>query len=486
MVTVLSPGTVIGGDFVVVRPLDEGGMGAIYLVEQKSTGKTRALKVMHREIAADPDLQKRFEQEARIGARIKSEHVVDVVAAGVDATLRLPYLVMELLDGEDLRHRVDTRGALGPEEVKDLFEQICHALAAAHAAGIVHRDIKPENVFVARSQRAGGAAFDVKVLDFGIAKVTAEAGTKATRGAVGSPLWMAPEQTQPGPVTPAADVWALGLLAYELLTGRRFWRAANENDGTTAQLLREIVLDPIPTALQRAREQGVEKKLPRNFEAWFARCLHRDPNARYANADLAWRAMRRLFDGTPVDSEAFDETIADPSKRPQRSMDATGDAQSYGPAVSPKAIPPETPIASVRNPTPAPPPAAAKGSKMPIVIGAAIAVAGIAFALTRRPPETPLAVTGTAPTAPTAPASASAFAPASASASASAFASAFASASASAMASTSTSAAPATSMARAPVIKRGATSDAAAAPQASAPSTAVAPPPPKDPLDRRL
>src|SRR6188768_1151644 len=115
---VLPAGTVIGGDFAVVRPLDEGGMGAIYIVEQRSTGKTRALKVMHREIAADPDLQRRFEQEARIGARIKSEHVVDVVAAGVDESLRLPYLVMELLDGEDLRHRVDSRGALSHDEVR--------------------------------------------------------------------------------------------------------------------------------------------------------------------------------------------------------------------------------------------------------------------------------------------------------------------------------------------------------------------------------
>src|SRR5438874_1220990 len=128
MVDALANGAIIGGEFVVVRPLDEGGMGAIYIVEQKSTGKTRALKVMHREIAADPGLQKRFEQEARVGAKIKSDHVVDVVAAGVDPTLDLPYLVMELLDGEDLRHRVDTRGALPSGEVKELFEQICHAL----------------------------------------------------------------------------------------------------------------------------------------------------------------------------------------------------------------------------------------------------------------------------------------------------------------------------------------------------------------------
>lgn len=375
MVDVLPAGTVVGGDFVVVRPLDEGGMGAVYLVEQRSTGKTRALKVMHREIAADPGLQKRFEQEAKVGARIKSDHVVDVVAAGVDAALGLPFLVMELLDGEDLRHRIDTRGALPADEVRALFEQICHALAAAHAAGIVHRDIKPENVFVARAQRAGASPFTVKVLDFGIAKVTAEAGTRATRGAVGSPLWMAPEQTQPGPVTPAADVWALGLLAYELLTGRRFWRAANEADGTTAQLLREIVLDPIPSATLRAREHNVERRLPKGFDAWLARCLHREPAGRFADAGAAWRAMKRMFDGSR-DEEAFAATsVALPSSPP--ALDATGDSAPYVPA----ALPPETPIASTREPTPAPPPAAAaRASRAPLAIGIGIATAGIAIA----------------------------------------------------------------------------------------------------------
>src|SRR5882762_8858379 len=113
----LPPGFIVGGDFVVVRPLDKGGMGAVYVVRQQSTEKLRALKVMHTEIAADASLERRFEQEARVGARIDSEHVVEVIAAGKDDALGAPYLVMELLEGEDLRRRMQRGGAMSLVEV---------------------------------------------------------------------------------------------------------------------------------------------------------------------------------------------------------------------------------------------------------------------------------------------------------------------------------------------------------------------------------
>src|SRR6185295_2144888 len=126
----------------------------------------------------------------------------------------------------------------------------------------------------------------------------------------------------------------------------------------------------------RAKAQGVEEKLPRSFDAWFARCLHRDPPARYANADLAWRALRRVFEGTPVLAEAFAETSVDPSSHPPpKSADETGASSPYVPA-KPVGLPPETPIASTRDPTRHPPPAT-KASRAPIVIGGAIAIAGL-------------------------------------------------------------------------------------------------------------
>ena len=379
----LSPGTVVGGDFVVAGALSEGGMGAVYVVDQKSTGKRRALKVMHPEILVDPAMQRRFAQEARIGSRIRSEHVVEVIAAGVDEALGLPFLVMELLEGQDLRHRIDASGRASHDEVSAIFAELCHAMAAAHAAGVVHRDLKPENVFLARSRRANAEAVTVKVLDFGIARIAQDAGTRATVGTIGTPMWMAPEQTSPGEVSTAADVWALALIAYELLTGKRFWRAAWQAGATTAQLLREIVLDPIPPASDRAAEQGTAAALPEGFDAWFARCLQRDPRERFADAAAMWRAMQQIL---PT-AESLAKTLlgdvalsAPPPPALETGKAAPYDAAPRGRSAGEKG-PAETPIAVAGS---SPPP---RRAKRELYVALAIAAAGIAGGalLSRRP-----------------------------------------------------------------------------------------------------
>ena len=289
----LQPSTVFAGDFRVLRPLGQGGMGAIYVVEQISTGKPRALKLMLPQLVADAALRKRFEQEARVGALIDSEHVVEVVGAGVDAATHTPWIAMELLVGDDLSQVVAQRGSLGAPEVRLIFEQLCHAVGAAHRAGVVHRDLKPENIFLARSRRAGGE-FTVKVLDFGIAKIVAEAKTTRT-AAVGSPMWMAPEQTDRSNITPATDVWALGLVAFHLLSGRYFWTAANGEDTTVTQLLREILFEPIPPASARIAQLQAGVLLPSGFDEWFARCVAREPAARFQNADEAIAPLRAIL-----------------------------------------------------------------------------------------------------------------------------------------------------------------------------------------------
>ena len=264
-------------------------MGAVYVVDQLSTGKARALKVMKPEIAQDADGRRRFELEARVGARIESDHVVEIHSAGVDDGT--PYIVMELLDGEDLGSRM-TRGPLSASEVREVLEQLCHAVAAAHAADIVHRDLKPENVFLARTKRAGGdARVVVKVLDFGIAKHVAESATRGqTVGMIGTPMWMAPEQTEPGKTTPAADVWALGLILYYVTTGHLYWLAAENPEATLTQLLKEVVMGPLPMASTRAHAQGAPRIAP-ELDAVIARCLVRDPKQRFANAQLLWEAL---------------------------------------------------------------------------------------------------------------------------------------------------------------------------------------------------
>jgi len=290
------PGTVFAGEFRIVKALSAGGMGAVYVAEQASTGKLRALKLMHPTLLADPRLRGRFEQEARVGALIKSDHVVQVIGAGVDADTGVPWLAMELLEGEDLATSLRRRGCLPPAEVYDIFRQMGHALGAAHAVGVVHRDIKPENVCLAQTHGAAGGT-SLKILDFGIAKVVAEAKTMAT-AAIGTPMWMAPEQTDPlAPITPATDVWPLGLMAFTMLTGKVYWRAANDPMAAMTALMREILLEPLPPASHRAMELGCAGMVPAGFDAWFSRCLQRDLAMRFANAAEALAVLGPALSG---------------------------------------------------------------------------------------------------------------------------------------------------------------------------------------------
>ena len=293
----LQPGTIFARDYRIESPLRTGGMGAVYVATQLATGTRRALKLMLPSFAADEASRRRFEQEARVGARIASEHVVQVVGAGVDAETMAPWIAMELLQGEELMDRIHRAGPLPVAEARVLFEQLGHAIGAAHRARVVHRDLKPENIFLALPRSVGASPFTVKVLDFGIAKVTSEAITMNT-GTVGTPIWMAPEQTSPGhEITPATDVWALGLIAYYSLTGRYFWLAASDTSASLTALFREMLMDPIPPASERAQEQGVLERLPRGFDAWFMRCAAREPAARFSDADAALTALDPLLRG---------------------------------------------------------------------------------------------------------------------------------------------------------------------------------------------
>ncbi|APR81586.1 Putative serine/threonine-protein kinase pknH [Minicystis rosea] len=371
----LAPGAVFARDFTIVRPLSEGGMGAVYVVEQISTGAQRALKLMHRELVRDPKLRQRFEQEARVGSRIESEHVVQVLAAGVDETSGMPWLMMELLSGEDLAGMLEKRGPLPHAEVRDIFAQLTHAVAAAHKVGVVHRDLKPENVFIARSRREGTTHL-VKVLDFGIAKVVAEAQTSATQ-ALGTPMWMAPEQTEPGrAIAPAADVWALGLIAFRMLTGKYFWVAGNRDDANYTMVLREAVFDPIPSAAARAEEYGARPLLPAGFDAWFARCMSRAPEARFPDAGAAREAFFEMMDGA-AQAPSGPHTIAAAPLPLTPSPAVTAPAH----ALTALAVQPATPVVgaapiAIRPQVAAKPPSSSKGALVGIAALGVVLLAG--------------------------------------------------------------------------------------------------------------
>ena len=285
----LSPGSVFAGDYRVLRPLSEGGMGAVYVVEQISTGYERALKLMRPQLVADPRLRQRFEQEAKASARIKSAHGVQVIAAGVDAASGTPWLSMELLEGEDLASYSGSRGPLPKSVVREIFAQLCDALTVAHRV-VVHRDLKPENLFLSISRRTG-VAFTLKILDFGIAKMVAESQVGVT-SAIGSPLWMAPEQASTESIiSPTADIWPLGLIAFHLLTGHHYWRSGQARESSPAAVMKEMLFDPIDPPSMRAEALGLAATIPAGFDAWFSRCVHRDPAARYASASAAFAEL---------------------------------------------------------------------------------------------------------------------------------------------------------------------------------------------------
>ena len=275
----LAEGTVFCGDFRIVRVIARGGMGTVYEAVQLSTGRRRALKVLHRRCAPDDPNSQRFLEEARVKSRVDSEHMVDVVVAGVDHASGSLWIAMELLEGETLADRLlelTPGDPLPSDEAWRVLGQLCRGLARAHQQGVVHRDLKPANVFLARG--ASGPV-TVKLLDFGIAHIMGSARGDAL--AVGTPLWMAPEQVTRGEITPATDVWAVGLIAFRLFTGRNYWLHALPGDQTIHGLLDEITTEPLVSATARAEAHGFSRDLPERFDAWLSLIHISEPTRPY-------------------------------------------------------------------------------------------------------------------------------------------------------------------------------------------------------------
>ncbi|WP_438008782.1 protein kinase [Sorangium sp. So ce321] len=286
-------GTLFAGRYRVVRSLATGAMGAVYEVIHVETERRRALKVMHLHLAESPEFRARFKLEARIAARIATEHIVEVFDAGIDVDTGMPFLVMELLRGQDLSKRLRSSGRLPPEEAVACLRQTALALDKTHAAGVVHRDLKPANLFLAESDDDEEPR--IKVLDFGIAKLVAETALdSATTAALGTPLYMAPEQFDGGSISRAVDIFALGMIAYTLLVGKAYWLHDMREFQVTLAFAALAVHGPQEPACARAAPEGVS--LPPAFDAWFAKATARAPEARFATASAAVEALAEVFD----------------------------------------------------------------------------------------------------------------------------------------------------------------------------------------------
>lgn len=295
--TSLAAGTVFHGRYQILRCLKAGGMGAIYECVHVTTRKHRALKVMLPQIIASAGMRERFELEARVTAEIESEHIVETFDAGVDDVTGMPFLVMELLRGDDLDGILTRTGPFCAAETVTVLLQVAHALDRTHAAGIVHRDLKPQNLFL--TARDDGSP-RVKLLDFGIAKVVAD-GTKLLQKteAIGTPIYMAPEQASgDGTIGPAADLYALGHIAYTLLTGHAYW-SEEYHKLPMLRFLNKVVAGGGEPVLVRAARYGV--MLPLAFGAWFARATAVSPADRFDCASTQIAALAQALGlGAPL------------------------------------------------------------------------------------------------------------------------------------------------------------------------------------------
>jgi serine/threonine-protein kinase len=282
-------GKLIDQRYAVEAVLGEGGMGTVYQVRHASLGRAFAMKVLRRELAVEAELAARFVQEARAAARVSHPNVIEITDFGNLETGE-PYFVMELLSGTLLGAVIRQDGRIAPARAAELASQIAQALAAAHEVGVIHRDLKPDNVCIAIEGRGGATREHVKVLDFGLAKVAGASRLTRAGMVFGTPHYMSPEQAAGEPIDARSDVYALGVLLYEMVTGK----VPFEADTYMGVLTQHMYAEPLPPSRLLEGEALLSLGEAGPLEGIVLKCLAKRPAARYATMDALLLELSRV------------------------------------------------------------------------------------------------------------------------------------------------------------------------------------------------
>ena len=258
--------TLLNGRYRLVAQQGSGGMAVIYKAIDQELGRTVAVKILRPSLTSDPEFLRRFKNEARNVANLAHPNIVTVYDVGSDGPTH--YMVMEFIDGSDLKKRIRRDGALPVDEAVDLSIQIADGIGYAHRAGLVHADVKPQNVLLTSSQQ-------VKVTDFGIAQALSDHTTAERQQVVwGSPHYFAPEQARGDKPTPASDVYSIGIVMFELLTGQLPYTGSNQQELAMAHIRNEI-----------PHVSEIAPHIPQELDRIVYKLMSKEPSSRYRMAD---------------------------------------------------------------------------------------------------------------------------------------------------------------------------------------------------------
>ena len=358
-------GQVIAGRYKLEALIGQGGMGCVWRAQHLTLQTPVAIKLLTPQPSHREELEGRFVREAKAAAALRSSNVVQILDHGVEDGM--PFIAMELLEGESLKDRLEREGTLSPRRTAEIMKGVVRGVGRAHRAGIVHRDLKPDNIFLAaEDDEAGG--FVVKVLDFGIAKLVEkpkEDGVATRTGAMmGTPFYMSPEQARGlGDLDARSDLWSLAVIVFECLTGQRPFEA-----DIMGELVMRICSEPVPVPSSVA-------PVPAGFDEWFARAVERDRAARFPDVRSFATALFEVLTPNEQWLEPKDEArtvIASP--RNARGVTGLSDATTAS-SSSLSILSGEGAVANAAN---APP---RVQSRLPLIVGGALAVVGVALAI---------------------------------------------------------------------------------------------------------